>query len=254
MWTKTSFYRRRNPANYKIVVGDHNRNTNEGTEQEVGAKRIISHPNYNSPRLSSDIALIQLSVSVKLSQRVNPICLPNHDSDIPIGSKCYITGKPSNKRGLWALTLTVALCRCRCCLLFNRLKLVLPKIWGVEDLVSSNTASINEDISDYIGIKVNFYYSSLVLQYRCMFFRNFTSYNWASSGAFCHLYILYVTFNYSMFEFLPESSKKRLKNCPRIPVISVMKNPKIDEVRRFWIYLHTKQERFEHNYVNQFDE
>ena len=82
----------RNPANYKIVVGDHNRNTNEGTEEEVGAQKIISHPQYNTPRLSSDIALIQLSQAVKLSQRVNPICLPSHDSDIPTGSKCYITG------------------------------------------------------------------------------------------------------------------------------------------------------------------
>ena len=87
-----SFVCCRNPLSYKIVVGDHNRNINEGTEEEVGAKKVISHPNYNSPRLSSDIALIQLSSPVKLSQRVNPICLPNHDSDVPTGSKCYITG------------------------------------------------------------------------------------------------------------------------------------------------------------------
>ena len=82
----------RNPANYKIVVGDHNRNTDEGTEEEVGAIKIISHPQYNSPRLSSDIALIQLDKPVTLSQRVNPICIPSHDSDVPTGSKCYITG------------------------------------------------------------------------------------------------------------------------------------------------------------------
>ena len=87
-----SFVCCRNPLSYKIVVGDHNRNINEGTEKEVSAKKVISHPNYNSPRLSSDIALIQLSSPVKLSQRVNPICLPNHDSDVPTGSKCYITG------------------------------------------------------------------------------------------------------------------------------------------------------------------
>ena len=73
-------------------MGEHNRNSNEGTEEEVGAKRIISHPNYNRPRLSSDIALIQLSRPVRLSQRVNPVCLPTHDTDVPTGSKCYITG------------------------------------------------------------------------------------------------------------------------------------------------------------------
>ncbi|KAL9985794.1 hypothetical protein ACROYT_G008239 [Oculina patagonica] len=81
-----------NAANYKVVVGDHNRNTNEGTEEVVDAKRIISHPNYNNPRLSSDIALIELASPVKLSQRVNPICIPSHDSDVPTGSRCFITG------------------------------------------------------------------------------------------------------------------------------------------------------------------
>ena len=86
----------RNPNVYKIVVGDHNRNTNEGTEEEVGAKRVIAHPQYNSPgRLNNDIALIQLASPVKLSQRVNPICLPSHDSDVATGSKCYITGETS---------------------------------------------------------------------------------------------------------------------------------------------------------------
>ena len=51
----------RNPANYEIVVGDHNRNTNEGTEEQVGATQIISHRQYNNPRLSSDITLIKLA-------------------------------------------------------------------------------------------------------------------------------------------------------------------------------------------------
>ncbi|XP_078356255.1 transmembrane protease serine 9-like isoform X2 [Oculina patagonica] len=82
-----------NPAYYKVVVGDHNRNTNEGTEEIVDAKRIISHPQYNKPSpINNDIALIQLVKSVKLSQRVNTVCLPSHDSDVPTGSKCYITG------------------------------------------------------------------------------------------------------------------------------------------------------------------
>ncbi|XP_022784073.1 chymotrypsinogen B-like [Stylophora pistillata] len=82
-----------NPANYRIVVGDHNRNANEGTEESVGAKQIISHPEYNRPgRLNNDIALIELARSVKLSVRVNPVCLPSSDSDVPTGSKCYITG------------------------------------------------------------------------------------------------------------------------------------------------------------------
>ena len=89
----------RNPANYRIVVGDHNRNVNEGTEESVGAAQIISHPQYNSPgRLNNDIALIKLATSVKLSARVNPVCLPSSDSNVPTGSKCYITGEGGHER------------------------------------------------------------------------------------------------------------------------------------------------------------
>lgn len=82
-----------NPADYKVVVGDHNQNANEGTEETVSAKRIISYPEYNRPgRLNNDIALVELAAPVKLSARVNPVCLPPSDSDVPTGSKCYITG------------------------------------------------------------------------------------------------------------------------------------------------------------------
>ncbi|CAH3026001.1 unnamed protein product, partial [Porites evermanni] len=81
-----------NPSSYKVVVGDHNRNANEGTEQTIGVRKVMSHPDYNKPRLSSDIALLQLSSPAKLSERVNPVCLPSHDSDVPTGSTCYITG------------------------------------------------------------------------------------------------------------------------------------------------------------------
>ena len=74
-------------------MGDHNRNINEGTEETVGAKQIIYHPQYNPTVINYNIALIQLASSVKISQRVIPICLPSQDSDVPIGSKCYMTGE-----------------------------------------------------------------------------------------------------------------------------------------------------------------
>ena len=44
-----------NPADYKTIVGDHNRDTNEGTEEIVGAKQIIFHPQYNPSVLNNDI-------------------------------------------------------------------------------------------------------------------------------------------------------------------------------------------------------
>ncbi|KAK3755006.1 hypothetical protein QZH41_001976 [Actinostola sp. cb2023] len=81
-----------NPALYTIRLGDHNRNVNEGTEQDIKAIRVISHPSYNNPRLSSDIALIQLQRPATLNSRVGLVCLPDQDYVVPSGSNCYITG------------------------------------------------------------------------------------------------------------------------------------------------------------------
>ena len=86
----TSFFS--NPALYTIKLGDHNRNVNEGTEQEIKAIKVISHPSYNNPRLSSDIALIQLERPATLNSRVNTVCLPPQDYVVPSGSNCYISG------------------------------------------------------------------------------------------------------------------------------------------------------------------
>ena len=81
-----------NPDLYTIKLGDHNRTGNEGTEQEIKAIKVISHPNYNKPRLNNDIALIQLARPATLNSRVGLVCLPNQDYVLPAGSNCYITG------------------------------------------------------------------------------------------------------------------------------------------------------------------
>jgi len=82
---------------YTIRLGDHNRNVNEGTEQEIKAIKVISHPSYNSPRLNNDIALIQLAKPATLNNRVGLVCLPDQDYVLPAGSNCYITGLRNKK-------------------------------------------------------------------------------------------------------------------------------------------------------------
>lgn len=81
------------PRLYTIRLGDHDRNKNEGTEEDIGALRVISHPNYNQPRLNNDIALIQLQRPANVnSTRIGVACLPDQDYVLPAGSNCYITG------------------------------------------------------------------------------------------------------------------------------------------------------------------
>lgn len=78
---------------YTIRLGDHNRNTDEGTEQSIRGKRVIKHPSYNSPSpINNDIALIQLERPATLNSRVGTVCLPSHDEVVPPSARCYITG------------------------------------------------------------------------------------------------------------------------------------------------------------------
>ncbi|XP_067035066.1 uncharacterized protein [Acropora muricata] len=81
------------PCSYSIRVGDHNRQLNEGTEETVQGKEIISHPEYNKPSLiNNDIALIRLVRPVKLGPRVGTVCLPAQGESVPVSATCYITG------------------------------------------------------------------------------------------------------------------------------------------------------------------
>ena len=72
----------RNPSNYVIRLGDHNRHRNEGTEQNMGASRVIKHPQYDSRRINNDIALLKLSRAANINDRVLPACLPRLPGDL----------------------------------------------------------------------------------------------------------------------------------------------------------------------------
>ena len=85
-----------NPSYYQVRLGEHNRNVNEGTEQTIPARRIFRHPDYNTPSpINNDIALIHLARPATLNSRVQTVCLPSHDYQVPTSSRCYITGESS---------------------------------------------------------------------------------------------------------------------------------------------------------------
>ncbi|KAK2559535.1 Chymotrypsin-like elastase family member 2A [Acropora cervicornis] len=80
----------RPPSSYSIRVGDHNRQLNEGTEETVQGKEIVSHPEYNKPSLiNNDIALIRLVRPVKLGPRVGTVCLPAQGIEGELLSGCH---------------------------------------------------------------------------------------------------------------------------------------------------------------------
>ncbi|XP_068723572.1 zinc metalloproteinase nas-15-like [Montipora capricornis] len=81
-----------NPSYYVLRLGDHNSHRNEGTEQNIGASRVIKHPAYDSRRNNNDIALLKLSRPATINARVSPACLPQGNYIVPPGTTCYTTG------------------------------------------------------------------------------------------------------------------------------------------------------------------
>jgi len=79
-----------NPRTYTIRVGEHNRNSREGSEQDIRVSRVIKHQSYNPRSMNNDIAMFKLSKPVQFNKYVQPACLPSGPP--PVGSSCMITG------------------------------------------------------------------------------------------------------------------------------------------------------------------
>lgn len=66
-------------SDYKVTVGLHDTSSPVYMEQEIVAKNIWLHEQYNDTTLQNDIAVIRLSRPVDISDTVNVICLPGDD-------------------------------------------------------------------------------------------------------------------------------------------------------------------------------
>lgn len=76
----------------EVVLGDHDRNKVEGTEQTFKVLRIVRNPSYNPSTKDSDIALLQLNQEATLNKYVGTACLPTEEPKTSTNSTCYITG------------------------------------------------------------------------------------------------------------------------------------------------------------------
>merc|ERR1712243_484657 len=100
-------YRREHyPYLFSVVLGEHDRSVEEGSEEEIRVERVFRNPSYNPRVLDNDIAMFKLTKPAKLGKYVKTACLPT--GDVPVGTDCYITGwekhttpdqwsEPSNK-------------------------------------------------------------------------------------------------------------------------------------------------------------
>ncbi|XP_068723499.1 chymotrypsinogen A-like [Montipora capricornis] len=87
-------YRDSSPSAYQVVVGGHRLSGRTSVQQTFDVIKLFKHSGFTMNNLKDDIAVLQLAGYVKLSDKVNTVCLPEQHADL--NSICYITG--------WGLT------------------------------------------------------------------------------------------------------------------------------------------------------
>ncbi|CAH3017095.1 unnamed protein product [Porites evermanni] len=87
------------PKDVVIKVGEHDRKREEGTEQNVRAKKLVIYPNASMTGLEDDLALVRLREDVKLSPFVRTACLPQSGDDFYVrtGKLSVIAGWGSSQ-------------------------------------------------------------------------------------------------------------------------------------------------------------
>ena len=64
-------------SSFSIVAGEHNLNSNEGTEQTKNVAQVTVHGSYNANTFANDIAIMRLSSALTLNSNVQPINIPS---------------------------------------------------------------------------------------------------------------------------------------------------------------------------------
>ncbi|XP_068025591.1 mast cell protease 1A-like [Melanerpes formicivorus] len=79
-------------GNITVILGAHNIQEPESTQQIRGVLGYHPHPEYNPQTVANDIMLLKLTSKATLNEYVKTIRLPKSSSDLPTGTKCTIAG------------------------------------------------------------------------------------------------------------------------------------------------------------------
>ncbi|KAM6980840.1 elastase-1-like [Aplochiton taeniatus] len=93
-WVMTAAHCVDSARTWRVILGEHDLNRSEGSEQIMTVNRVYVHPGWNSNSVASgsDIALLQLSSSATLNSKVQLGSLPPSGQILPNNNLCYITG------------------------------------------------------------------------------------------------------------------------------------------------------------------
>lgn len=80
-------------SKYHVTLGDVDLTKHENSEQTFKIRKIIKHPLYGVDwPYNNDVALLHLSRKAKITPFVKTVCLPEEEDEVPVGSKCFISG------------------------------------------------------------------------------------------------------------------------------------------------------------------
>ncbi|KAK0131954.1 Chymotrypsin-like protease CTRL-1 [Merluccius polli] len=91
-WAVTAGHCRVSPGRHRVVLGEHDRQSNSEQIQVVSIARAITHPYFNSQNFNNDITLLKLSSPARMTSRVSPVCLASSSSNPSAGTRCVTTG------------------------------------------------------------------------------------------------------------------------------------------------------------------
>nr|XP_023500029.1 granzyme G-like isoform X2 [Equus caballus] len=81
-----------NLSDFRVVLGAHNLNTPEPTQQVFNITRAVPYPLYNAQQDIHDIQLLKLHTSACRTSSVRPMPLPGRNRDLRPGSQCHVMG------------------------------------------------------------------------------------------------------------------------------------------------------------------
>ncbi|XP_008283230.1 chymotrypsin-like protease CTRL-1 [Stegastes partitus] len=91
-WVVTAAHCRVSARDHRVILGEHDRQSNSEPIQVKTISRAITHPYYNTQNFNNDITLLKLSSPAQMTARVSPVCLASSSTSIPSGTTCVTTG------------------------------------------------------------------------------------------------------------------------------------------------------------------
>lgn len=97
------------PQLFSVRLGEHDLNMQDGFEQDIPIKKVITHPSFGigAKKLNStgkialyaehDIALMELKTPARIDKRTSPVCVDSGLNNFSQDKNCYIAGWGNKK-------------------------------------------------------------------------------------------------------------------------------------------------------------